>query len=131
MPAMRSRASQPVKTALDCQAFSRDKEIRMGRLACKTAIVTAAAAGIGRASALSLAREGAKVFATDIDGKGLARLKDESQTIETLTLDVTDAGKVAATPDRTGPVDVLVNCSDRKSTRLNSSHLGISYAVFC
>jgi 2-dehydro-3-deoxy-L-fuconate 4-dehydrogenase len=83
----------------------------MGRLAGKTAIVTAAAAGIGRASALSLAREGAKVFAADIDEKGLATLKNESKAIEMIVLDVTDAGKVSATPDRTGPVDVLVNCS--------------------
>ena len=41
-----------------------------GRVQGKTAIVTAAAAGIGRASALALAREGAKVYATDIDEDG-------------------------------------------------------------
>jgi 2-keto-3-deoxy-L-fuconate dehydrogenase len=83
----------------------------MGRLAGRVAIVTAAAAGIGRASALALAREGAKVFAADIDEKGLAKLKDESKAIETLYLDVTDGAKVSAMPGHTGPVDVLVNCS--------------------
>ena len=70
----------------------------MGRLAGKTAIVTAAAAGIGRASALSLAREGAKVHAADIDEKGLAKLKDDSKAIETVILDVTDGAKVSAMP---------------------------------
>jgi 2-keto-3-deoxy-L-fuconate dehydrogenase len=83
----------------------------MGRLAGKVAIVTAAAAGIGRATALSLARQGAKVFAADIDEAGLATLKKESKAIETLILDVADAGKVKASPERTGLVDVLVNCS--------------------
>ena len=44
------------------------------RLKGKRAFVTAAAAGIGRASAIAFAREGASVFATDIDEKGLASL---------------------------------------------------------
>jgi 2-keto-3-deoxy-L-fuconate dehydrogenase len=83
----------------------------MGRLAGKAAIVTAAAAGIGRASAVSMAREGAKVFAADIDEAGLGKLKAENNTIETLTLDVCDAAKVRAAREQTGPVDVLVNCS--------------------
>jgi 2-keto-3-deoxy-L-fuconate dehydrogenase len=83
----------------------------MGRLAGKAAIVTAAAAGIGRASAVSMAREGAKVFAADIDEAGLGKLKAENNAIETLTLDVCDAAKVRAAREQTGPVDVLVNCS--------------------
>ena len=45
-----------------------------GRLEGRTALVTAAAAGIGRASALAMAREGARVWATDIDDSGLASL---------------------------------------------------------
>ena len=44
------------------------------RLKGKRAFVTAGAAGIGRASAIAFAREGATVFATDIDEKGLATL---------------------------------------------------------
>jgi 2-keto-3-deoxy-L-fuconate dehydrogenase len=83
----------------------------MGRLAGKVALVTAAAAGIGRASAVALAREGATVFAADIDAEGLARLEAENAAIETLVLDVCDGAKVGAAPARTGPVDVLVNCS--------------------
>ena len=83
----------------------------MGRLTGKVAMVTAAAAGIGRASAVALAREGAKVFAADIDAAGLAGLKAENPAIETLILDVCDGAKVSAAPAKTGPVDVLVNCS--------------------
>jgi len=48
-----------------------------GRLEGRTALVTAAAAGIGRASALAMAREGARVWATDIDDSGLASLARE------------------------------------------------------
>jgi NAD(P)-dependent dehydrogenase (short-subunit alcohol dehydrogenase family) len=58
-----------------------------------------------------MAREGAKVFAADIDEAGLAKLKAENKAIETLTLDVTDAAKVKSAREQTGPVDVLVNCS--------------------
>ncbi len=47
------------------------------RLKGKRAFVTAGAAGIGRASAIAFAREGATVFATDIDEKALAALKSE------------------------------------------------------
>ena len=47
------------------------------RLKGKRAFVTAAAAGIGRACALAFVREGASVFATDIDEKGLASLRSE------------------------------------------------------
>ena len=47
------------------------------RLKGKRAFVTAAAVGIGRACAVAFAREGATVFATDIDEKGLAALKGE------------------------------------------------------
>ena len=46
-----------------------------GRLAGKTAFITAAGQGIGRAAALAFAREGAQVWATDVNAKGLADLK--------------------------------------------------------
>ena len=49
----------------------------MGRLSGKTALVTAAGQGIGRASALAMAREGAKVIATDINAAALAELAAE------------------------------------------------------
>ena len=48
----------------------------MGRLTGKTALITAAGQGIGRASALAMAREGATVFATDINAQALAELAD-------------------------------------------------------
>ena len=47
------------------------------RLKGKRAFVTAGAAGIGRACAIAFAREGASVFATDIDEKGLASLEKD------------------------------------------------------
>src|SRR5437763_949546 len=55
------------------------------RLKGKRAFVTAAAAGIGRAAAIAFAREGATVFATDVDEKGLAALKSEGVADEPIT----------------------------------------------
>ena len=81
----------------------------MGRLNGKTALVTAAAQGIGRASALAMAAEGARVIATDVNRDALADLAGEG--IETRFLDVRDpagiAEMVAALP---GP-DILFNCA--------------------
>ena len=77
------------------------------RLAGKTALITAAGQGIGRASAEAFLAEGARLFATDIDAGKLAGLDGA----ETFALDVTDAAAVAAARDRTGPVDILFNCA--------------------
>ena len=77
------------------------------RLAGKTILVTAAGQGIGRASAIALATEGARVIATDRDA-GLLRGLDG---METATLDVTDAGAIAATAGRVGRLDGLFNCA--------------------
>ena len=77
------------------------------RLAGKTAFVTAAGQGIGRASAEAFLAEGAKVFATDIDPDKLAGLDGA----ERFALDVTDAASIAAAAERAGPVDVLFNCA--------------------
>jgi 2-keto-3-deoxy-L-fuconate dehydrogenase len=64
----------------------------MGRLAGKRALVTAAGQGIGRATALAMAAEGAKVFATDINPETLAEVQTASTgQIETYVLDVLDA----------------------------------------
>jgi 2-keto-3-deoxy-L-fuconate dehydrogenase len=79
-----------------------------GRLKGKRALITAAAQGIGRASAEAFAREGAEVIATDVDMEKLGTLKDLNR-IEVLRLDARDAAAIAALPDRTGPVDVLFN----------------------
>lgn len=78
------------------------------RLAGKTALVTAAAQGIGRATALALAAEGAKVLATDIDADKLGEL-DTNSSIELRRLDVTDGAAVAAFAAEVGAVDVLCN----------------------
>ena len=82
-----------------------------GRLAGRTALVTAAAAGIGRASALAMAREGARVWATDIDSAGLESLRTEAPGIQVATLDVRSDAAWAGLVARTGTVDVLFNCA--------------------
>ncbi len=75
----------------------------------KQALVTAAAQGIGRASALALAVAGARVLATDIDEAGLASLTGHG--IETCRMDVRDDKSVAAAVARAGSVDILFNCA--------------------
>jgi len=82
----------------------------MGRLAGKRALITAAGQGIGRATALAFAREGAHVLATDIDETLLARLAESDARIEVARLDVRDDAAVAAIAAR-GPFDVLFNCA--------------------
>lgn len=80
-----------------------------GRLAGKTAFLTAAAAGIGRATALACAREGAMVIATDVDVAGLDALKKEQPQIETARLDVLDPVQCEAIGTRWPQVDILLN----------------------
>ena len=82
---------------------------RPGRLAGKTVFTTAAGAGIGRASALALAAEGARVIATDRDAALLAEIHGNG--IETETLDVLDPAAIKAAAARHGPIDVLFNCA--------------------
>ena len=84
---------------------------RGGRLAGKRALVTAAAQGIGRASAEAFAREGALVVATDINDETLAALSEAVPAIETRHLDVTDGAAVSALATELGAVDVLFNCA--------------------
>ena len=80
------------------------------RLKGKRAFVTAGAAGIGRASAIAFAREGATVFATDIDEKGLATLKSEG-IAEVARLDARDTAAVNEIAKRAGPADILLNAA--------------------
>ncbi len=77
-----------------------------GRLAGKVALLTAAAAGIGRATAEAFAEEGARVIATDINAAGLAGLDADQRK-----LDVRSAEAVAALAHELGPIDVLFNCA--------------------
>jgi 2-keto-3-deoxy-L-fuconate dehydrogenase len=81
-----------------------------GRLAGKTAFITAAAQGIGRGAALAFAREGARVWATDVNAKALAELEGQDG-IRTRMLDATDEAAVARAAAEIGPVDVLFNCA--------------------
>ncbi len=83
----------------------------MNRLNGKTALVTAAGAGIGRATAKAFAAEGAKVLATDIDGAALASLKDEAPSLETAILDVRSDRAVSALFAGGFAPDVLFNCA--------------------
>ena len=79
----------------------------MGRLAGKKALITAAGAGIGRASAEAFAREGAHVIATDINAAALSALK--AANIETQVLDVTDPAAIARLFATHGDLDILFN----------------------
>lgn len=80
---------------------------KSGRLAGKKVLLTAAAQGIGRATALAMAREGAHVIATDLrDDKEAA-----SGIAEFRQLDVTDSAAVARLAKDIGAVDVLFNCA--------------------
>ncbi|MBS0326445.1 MAG: SDR family oxidoreductase [Proteobacteria bacterium] len=81
-----------------------------GRLAGKSALVTAAAQGIGRATAVAMAREGARVLATDVDAAALAGLRG-IENLTTQPLDVLDDAAVAATIDALPPLQVLFNCA--------------------
>ena len=80
------------------------------RLAGKTAFLTAAAHGIGRATALAFAREGAKVIATDVDEAGLTALARDCGC-STRRLDVLDADAIAAAAREVGTVQVLFNAA--------------------
>jgi 2-keto-3-deoxy-L-fuconate dehydrogenase len=82
-----------------------------GRLAGKTAIVTSAAQGIGRASAIAMAKEGCKVWATDIREDLLRTLEAEQPGIEAFVLDVLKQDQIDAAVKRVGLPDILFNCS--------------------
>jgi 2-keto-3-deoxy-L-fuconate dehydrogenase len=77
------------------------------RLSGKVAVITAAARGIGRATAEAFIREGAEVTATDIDESELRTLSG----CRTCRLDVTDAAAIEAFAAEAGPTDILFNCA--------------------
>ena len=81
-----------------------------GRLAGKKALVTAAAQGIGEATARAFAAEGAEVVATDLNVEGLRPLEGTPGLV-TRKLDVTQSGEVGALAAEVGAVGVLFNCA--------------------
>lgn len=81
----------------------------MPRLKGKTALITAAGQGIGRATAIAMAHEGARVFATDISESALATLSESG--VEQRLLNVRDTDAIARIADELGAVDILFNCA--------------------
>lgn len=80
------------------------------RLKDKICVVTAAGQGIGAATARAFAREGATVWATDVDAGKLDALAGVAG-IRTHRLDVLDKAAIGALAAQTGPIDVLFNCA--------------------
>jgi 2-keto-3-deoxy-L-fuconate dehydrogenase len=80
------------------------------RLKGKTALVTAAGQGIGRATALAMAAEGAQVWATDVNAKLLESYAG-TPNVQTAVLDVLDKAAIQALVARMPAVDVLFNCA--------------------
>ena len=83
----------------------------MNRLKDKHCIVTGAASGIGRETAMVFAAQGADVSAIDVDTAGLATLIEGTDGVTATTLDVTDAAGVTAYVSRIASADVLFNCA--------------------
>ena len=82
-----------------------------GRLSGKRALVTAAGQGIGRETALGMAREGATVFATDVNEEALAEVANLADgALETFVLNVRDNASVAEGVAKAAP-DILFNCA--------------------
>lgn len=82
----------------------------MIRLDGKTALVTAAGQGIGRATALAFAEAGATVYATDIN-EGLLSALPKLDNLKTTKLDVLDNEAIVACVSNIGTVDILFNCA--------------------
>lgn len=79
------------------------------RLSGKRALVTAAGAGIGQATALAFIAEGAEVIATDVDPNALSPCKEAG--CQTEQLDVTDEAAISDLIGASGPLDILFNCA--------------------
>lgn len=99
-------------------------------LSGKTVLITAAAQGIGRASALAFATAGAKVIATDINTGMLAEL-ERNAGISVRTLDVLSRDDVRQAVAEVGHIDVLFNCAGvvHNGTVLNMSDADLEFAL--
>jgi 2-keto-3-deoxy-L-fuconate dehydrogenase len=82
-----------------------------GRLQGKTAVVTAAGAGIGRAVAIAFAQAGARTIATDINGSALETLAAAAPDIQTEVLNMLDADAIARFAAKQSDVSILFNCA--------------------
>ena len=97
------------------------------RLKSKVAIVTGAASGIGRTTALRFLKEGAVVWAADSDGEGLEKLNSQidSSQLRTQALDVRQKGSCNALAEQVlehdSAIDILVNCAGITPRSLNPS----------
>lgn len=100
----------------------------MASLTGKTAFVTAAGQGIGRATVEAFAGAGAKVVATDVDAAKLRGL--ESELVRTVALNVLDEAAIEAAAKDAGPVDILFNCAGvvHQGTLLEASEDEWSFA---
>src|SRR5690625_5203045 len=110
----------------------------------KHLIITGGASGLGEATARMAISKGARVTVLDLNKeKAVALEKEFGNEFSFIETDVTSESSVQSAIERTinqlGDIHIVVNCAgvaeakktDRKSTRLNSSHVAISYAVFC
>ena len=99
-----------------------------GRLANKTAFVTAAAQGIGRATALAFAAAGAQVYATDVNTAKLFEITGPN--LRTARLDVLDPAAIIAAAAEFGPIDILFNCAGyvHQGTILDATDDDFSFA---
>lgn len=88
-----------------------EKREMSGRLAEKVAFVTAAGQGIGRATAIAFANEGALVWATDVNQSFLAALSQQRPNIRTRRVDVRDTQEITDCATELGTIDVLFNCA--------------------
>src|SRR5580693_2914191 len=87
----------------------RRENVMTETLAGKTAFVTAAGQGIGRATALAFAAAGARVIATDLDEAKVHQIA--SDTIHTARLNVLHAADIAQAATDAGAIDILFNCA--------------------
>jgi len=81
-----------------------------GRLSGKTALITAAGQGIGHATAVAMAREGAQVFATDLNPRLLEKYSGVAG-VSPRVLDVLDDTAIAKLTGELPPLDILFNCA--------------------
>ncbi|KHJ53279.1 oxidoreductase [Aureimonas altamirensis] len=98
-------------------------------LSGKTAFITAAAQGIGKATVKLFAAAGARVIASDINEAALGELSGVAG-VETLKLDVLDAGAVEAAAVKAGAIDILFNCAGvvHSGTILDCSDKDLDFA---